>query len=104
MAEQGGTSPPKDGKAIVHRELFESENPTPDDTPEIDIAKIVEELEGKDATDISSLYDTIDHLVEHLFSNPPPAEAQVQLEFTYEGYRIALTQDGKATFMKVADQ
>jgi hypothetical protein len=99
----GGTSPPDSDNVIVHRKLFEGANPGDGDTPEIDIAQIVAELEGKDATDISALYDTIDHLVEHMFSNPPPIEAQAQLEFTYEGYRILLLQDGEATFMKVSD-
>ena len=101
--EHGGTSPPDSDRVIVHRELFEGVDPGDDDMPEIDIAQIVAELEGKEATDLSALYDTIDHLVEHLFSNPPPIEAQAQLEFTYEGYRILLLQDGMATFLKIID-
>ena len=103
MSEEGGETPPDSDSVIVHRELFEGEQPDSDDDPEIDIAKIVADLEGESATDISSLYDTIDHLVEHLYSNPPPIEAQAELEFTFEGYRIELSQDGKATFMKIAD-
>ena len=101
--EHGGTNPPNSDRVIVHRELFEGVDPDEDDAPEIDVAQIVAELEGKDTTEISSLYDTIDHLVEYMYSNPPPIEAQAQLEFTYEGYRILLLQDGKATFMKVND-
>lgn len=103
MSEEGGTTPPDSKRVIVHRELFEGEAPDPDDTPEIDVANIVADLEDKEATDIPALYDTIDHVIEHLYSNPPPIEAQAQLEFTYEGYRIALVQDGKATFMKICD-
>lgn len=102
MSEEGGKTPTDSDSLIVHRELFEGEQPDSDDEPEIDIAEIVAELEGKEATDISSLYDTIDHMVQHLYSNPPPIEAQAQLEFTFEGYRIELSQDGKATFMKVS--
>ncbi|WP_276301801.1 HalOD1 output domain-containing protein [Halorussus lipolyticus] len=103
MSEEGGKTPPDADDFIVHRELFEGDEPDATDEPEIDIAKIVADLEGKEATDISSLYDTIDHVVEHLYSNPPPIEAQAELEFTYEGYRIELSQDGRATFMKIAD-
>ncbi|PSP55565.1 hypothetical protein BRC82_05020 [Halobacteriales archaeon QS_1_67_19] len=88
---------------MVHRELFDGEAPDPGDTPGIDVAEIVAELEGSDVTEIPALYDTIDHLLEHLFSNPPPIEAQARLEFTFEGYRIALLQDGRATFMKVVE-
>lgn len=99
----GGTTPPDSEDLIVHHELFAGERPDPDDAPGIDVAEIVAELEGKDATHISALYDTVDHLVDHMYSTPPPLEAQCTLEFTYEGYRIMLTQDGHATFMKVSD-
>lgn len=103
QTENGGTTPPNGDEVIVHRELFEGERPDARDAPEIDIAEIVADLEGHDATEISALYDTVDHLVEHLYSTPPPLEAQCTLEFTFEGYRIALTQDGHATFMKVRE-
>lgn len=103
MGEEGGTTPPDSEDVIVHRELFEGETPDPGDTPEIDVAQIIADLEDADVTEISTLYDTIDHLVEHLFSNPPPIEAQAELEFTFEGYRISLYQDGRATFMKVVE-
>lgn len=103
MTEQGGTSPRDSGDVIVHRELFSGDRPDDGETPEIDIANIVAELEGEAATDLSALYDTIDHVIERLYSNPPPIEAQATLAFTYEGYRITLVQDGKATFMKVAE-
>lgn len=103
MTEEGGTSAPDSEEVIVHRELFEGATPDPEDEPEIDIARIVADLEGKEATEISSLYDTIDHVVKKLYSNPPPIEAQAQLEFTFEGYRISLVQDGTATFMKVTE-
>lgn len=103
MSEEGGKTPPDSDSVIVHRELFEGEEPDDGERPTIDIAEIVANLEGKEATDISSLYDTIDHMVEHLYSNPPPIEAQAELEFTFEGYRIELSQDGKATFLKISE-
>ncbi|WP_168215825.1 HalOD1 output domain-containing protein [Halorussus ruber] len=101
MTEEGGETPPDSDSVIVHRELFEGQLPGDADDPEIDIARIVADLEGEDPTDIGSLYDTIDHVVEHLFSNPPPIEAQAELAFTFEGYRIELSQDGRATFLKI---
>ena len=103
MSEKGGTTPPESDQLIVHRKLFEERQPSGAENPEIDLAEIVADLEGKDATNIASLYETIDHVVEHLYSNPPPIEAQAQLEFTYEGYRIELSQDGRATFMKITE-
>lgn len=71
------------------------------ENPGVDVAEVVAELEGTDSTDLSPLYETVDHLIEKLFSTPPAPEAQVRMEFTYEGYRIVLNQDGYATFMKI---
>lgn len=68
---------------------------------EVDVAEVVAELEDKDVTDLSALYETVDHLIEKLYATPPSAAAQVRMEFTYEGYRITLNQDGFATFMKI---
>lgn len=70
--------------------------------PEIEVAEVVAELEGVGSTDLSPVYDSIDHLIETLFSDPPAAEAQAVIQFSYEGYRVNLNQDGHATFMKIS--
>lgn len=70
--------------------------------PEIDMAEVIAELEGQDSTDLPPIYNTIDHLIESLFSEPPAADAQAVIQFSYEGYRVNLNQDGHATFMKIA--
>lgn len=70
--------------------------------PEVDVVEIVAELEGVDTTQLSTLFRTIDNLIKQLYSQPPSPQAQMTLEFSYEGYRIRLNQDGHATFMKVA--
>ena len=66
--------------------------------PALDIVDTVAELEGVDPTELSSIYDCIDHVVDHVFSNPPAPDAHVQVSFSYEGYRITLEQDGTAVF------
>lgn len=81
---------------IVHRELD-----TDRDTPSSEIAEIVAELEGSDIEDLDSTWDIIDHLLEHVFSDPPAAEAQIKVTFTYEGYRITVEQNGRAEFVMV---
>ena len=83
--------------AIVHRTLD-----VHGDDPEVDLAAKIAELEGRESLDLPAMYDTIDHLIEYLFSNPPPSEAQARLEFTYEGYRISVDQDGHAMLLKVS--
>jgi len=42
-----------------------------------------------------------DGVLDHLFSNPPSAEAQMEVTFSYEGYRITIEQDGTAEFVRV---
>lgn len=72
-----------------------------DDYPSVDVVKVIAELEGKESSELSSMYGTIDHLIENLFSDPPSPDAEAVLEFSYEGYRITLNQDGNATFRKI---
>lgn len=47
------------------------------------------------------LWETIDHVVDHIFSDPPSPDAQVQVTFTYEGYRITVEQDGTTKLVDV---
>ena len=65
------------------------------------MAAVVAELEGKETTQLSALYDQVDSVVEEIFSNPSSPEAQIQMTFTFEGYRISINQDGSATFLRI---
>lgn len=81
--------------AIVRRELE-----TDRENPAVEVAEVVADLEDKEQTDLATVYDCIDHVVDHIFSTPPAPEAQVRVEFSYEGYRITVDQDGYAEFVK----
>ncbi|GAA0672287.1 HalOD1 output domain-containing protein [Natronoarchaeum mannanilyticum] len=84
------------GEEIVDRRL------DPDrENPGVQIAEIVAELEGEDPADLTTMYGCIDGVIEHVFSDPPSQEAQLVVEFTYEGYRITIEQDGSVRFVKV---
>lgn len=83
-------------RSVIHRQLDPS-----DPTPETDVVTVIAELEGADPADLSPLYSTIDDVISDVFSEPPAPEAQVQLTFTYEDYRITIHQDGSAEFVKV---
>jgi len=72
-----------------------------DNEPTYVIVETVADLEGVSSDQLPSLYDTIDHIADHVFADPPISEAQVQVTFTYAGYRITLNQDGSATFLKI---
>lgn len=74
------------------------------DDPEVDFVTIVSDLEDTDVEEMDPMYDTIDDLIEQLFSDPPPAEAQAMIQFTYQDYRIDVQQSGHATFMKIPDE
>lgn len=66
--------------------------------PTVDITETVAELRDVESDELSPLYDSIDHVVDNIFSEPPRPEADVEVSFNYEGYRIAVRQDGHATF------
>lgn len=79
----------------IHRELE-----TDQEDPAVEIAEIVAEIEEKDHTELPPVYDCIDHSIDNIFSNPPAQEAQIEVRFSYEGYRITVEQDGEAKLVK----
>lgn len=81
---------------IVHREL-DTEGGEPVDQ----IADVVSELEDSDVDALQPLYRQVDHVLDQVFSDPPAPGAQVEVTFTYEGYRITVEQYGHAQFVKV---
>lgn len=96
MSKLGSDHGDGDEMAATHFEFdVDREN------PEVNVAAVTAELEGRDVDDLPPLYEAVDHLIEQLYATPPSAAAQVRMEFTYEGYRIVLNQDGFATFMKI---
>ncbi|RDI72060.1 HalOD1 output domain-containing protein [Halopelagius longus] len=66
----------------------------------VEVVKAVADLEGVHPTELTTAYDCVDGVLDHLFSNPPSPEARMRVQFHYEGYRIAVEQNGNATFAK----
>jgi len=64
------------------------------ETAESDFLEVVARLEEVDATDLPSLYREVDHAVENLFKRPPSADAQMEIAFSYAGYRVTIDQRG----------
>jgi len=80
---------------IVHRHLN-----TEMREPVVQVAEIVADLEDKETDELTTTYNHLDHVLQSLFTNPPVPEAQVEMTFSYEGYRITVEQDGTAQFVK----
>lgn len=80
---------------VHHRSLFEVE----EHDPATELVHVVAELKAVNPTDLEPLYNWADDLIDDLYSSPPPAAAQSVVEFSYEGFRITLHQDGHAVFM-----
>lgn len=78
---------------VYHRNIREGES-----NPQTALARALADLKGVEVTDLKQLYACIDHLVEQLFQSPPPADANAELTFSYEGYRITVFQDGHTVF------
>lgn len=81
--------------AVYHRSIFEK----PEDRPSTELVKEIADLKGVKHEQMDSLYSWADGLISSLYSSPPPAEAQGMIQFTYEGFRITLYQDGQAVIM-----
>jgi hypothetical protein len=81
---------------IVRRQLD-----TEREEPVVTIAELVAELEGVRHDELKTTYEHSDHILGEIFATPPVPEAQVEITFTYEGYRITVEQDGSAQFVEV---
>lgn len=85
------------------QEIIEDELDTSRENPSIALAESVAELENKEPTDLSTMYECVDGVLDNIFSNPPAPEAQMQIEFSYEAYRITIDQNGTARFVKTGE-
>lgn len=93
-AEHSGGSADTDSVGVHHRTLIGDST----GAPTAQLVRIIADLKGVDDDDLDQLYSWVDSLVTDLYSSPPPAAAQATVEFTYEGYRVTLYQDGHAVF------
>lgn len=82
------------GEAAIHQELAR------DREPSVQVVEIIAELEGKELVEMTPAYHHLGDVLEEIFSNPPVQEAEVEITFSYEGYRITIKQDGSAHFIK----
>lgn len=82
-------------RETIHREID-----TGAEEPGAQIADAVAAIEGKEPTELATTYECVDGVLDNIFSNPPSPAAQMQVTFSYEGYRITVEQDGDATFVK----
>jgi hypothetical protein len=82
---------------IVHDELDKDRN-----EPAVQIVEVVASLEETDQDELKPIYDQIDHVLSHIFSNPPDEEAQIEITFTYENYRVTVEQNGAARFVRTS--
>ena len=94
MAER--TDSPSDHQGTIRRTI----STDPRDA-ELELLEIVAELENTEIERLPSLYTRVDHFVEALFDDPPAEEAQMEIAFSYAGYRISLDQSGEATLVPV---
>ena len=90
------TTQTDDSTDVYERDLTEG-----DSSPKMALLRAIADIEGIDETELPALYSCIDEMIEHFYSNPPSAEAQARLEFSFHGYRITLFQDGLAVIQPV---
>jgi hypothetical protein len=81
---------------IVHRTLN-----TDSDEPAVAVAEAVADLEDSEPDELPATYNCIDGMLDELYADPPSPEAQMEVSFTYAGYRITVEQDGDATIVAV---
>lgn len=95
MDDESGSAADADN-GIFQREI----DPNPE-TAEYALLEFIAEREGVAMDELPSLYDHVDHFVEALFEDPPAESAQMEIEFSYAGYRVTLSQEGHVTLVEV---
>ena len=70
-------------------------------TAEYDLLSVLAAHEDVRMDDLPSLYSVVDQFVGEMFDDPPSESAQLELGFSYAGYRIIVTQDGHVTMVPV---
>lgn len=82
-------------RKVIHRELD-----TDAESPATQIVETVADIEATEMTELSAIWCCVDGVLDDLFSDPPAPEAQMEIEFSYEGYRITIEQNGNAAFVE----
>ncbi|MEF8787412.1 MAG: HalOD1 output domain-containing protein [Haloarculaceae archaeon] len=72
-------------------------------TAEYDLLELIAGLEGKEIEELPSLYTEVDHFVESLFKVPPSPAAQMEIRFSYAGYRVTISQTGAVKLVPVKE-
>ena len=88
----------REGSVFIKRQIQPAA-----DTAEFDFLEIIAELEEKEMDELPPLYTELNDLISHLFQNPPSQESQAALSFSYAGYRVTITQQGKVELIPVKD-
>ncbi|SDK68006.1 HalOD1 output domain-containing protein [Natronorubrum texcoconense] len=63
-------------------------------TPTRAVVEVIADLEDVDTLELPPLYSTMNDLLDGVASNPPAPQADVEITFTYQGYRITVYQSG----------
>jgi hypothetical protein len=73
------------------------------ETADNDFLELVARIEGVDTTELPSLYREVNHTIENLFKTPPSSAAQMEVSFSYSGYRVTVDQRGNVKLVRVED-
>lgn len=74
---------------------------TDDGEPSYHVLESIATVEGVDVTELPPVYERIGHILDGVFDDPPIDEAQVEVTFSYHGYRVTVNQNGTVTLRKL---
>jgi hypothetical protein len=61
------------------------------------ILRTIADVEDKDVTELPPMYNYIDSVLDNLFDDPPDEKAEIEITFSFLGYRITVDQEGQIT-------
>ena len=73
------------------------------ESAEYDLLSVLSEHEGVGIEELPPLYSVLDQFVGEMFDDPPSESAQLEMTFSYAGYRVTVTQGGHVTLVPVKE-
>ena len=84
---------------IYHRQI----EPTVEDA-NYRLLCLIGDIENTDVSELPPMWERIDDVVTELFQDPPSDAAQLEVEFSYHGYRVMMDQSGTVSLKKLSDE
>lgn len=92
-----------DGKPAGNRIHTREIEPDPENA-NYEVLRVIADVEGVDVSELPPMWERINDAVTELFTDPPSPAAQMEMAFSYHGYRVTMDQSGAVSLKRLDDE